>query len=844
MQRGQLLLAQQKSLLARHQHKDMVVQNIAELQAGTHHQPQQSAVASDSVFTGERCETLRTNVRNSRSVTDVTDVDENLSPMSLRPETYNTRDTCSSQALNTREPVILKRSASVRTSSSGSSYNTDGFGRRITPDVPNHSAGLVHQHTANSTERHRRQSSLSPYRLAAVKNNSQNKSQLDTCEMDYNTSSSHPHVSPSSTANDCSRNSQPANSLGTESGSPLVYMPALTVSVTNTHAAMLNNQSRSPHYFDRLDDLPPSNSNAVSAYNVSTNGVSEETFNAKSLLLKKPNCGFASKSVIANTYLSRRPPVLALLHTGTRSDSVDEQLTTNSHADNSSAHSNHSSTAHTTNCAASPTARLSGSKQPSVAELSVTAVASSLVPPQLSSNEDGQSLSHSSSPELCEASSSSVKPQISHTAVPADISNSSSAADSSEDLCAASLLRDAAESSYSLPAVVTCVSSFVPFHTSSATAVSSVALSSSVCSLEASVKGTHAPALLSSDLATVDNATERPLSEITSSVIAHVMPQFSASLSDVATSFPDKSSFSGVASSSYCDAMMATSLITVTASSEINNASQTVESGKQPSNRSTNTLLPLTVPPVCYTMPCTLTISTHIPVSSPSIDTMSSSHTTSSDVVSDSSIALSSSSDLIQFGLPIAAADIPDCLSLSTFHIMPSSEASVELIDTTGDEVSDCSPPDIQNLPDAPRLYTSSPRMTRRRLSSDGAHSSRMSSPSHAAEQKTESSLLEQTNVAIIVDKTAEELASNAHKSDADSVAVESNHVAEDASFDVPLEGEPDPVPVVQTLVTKQKRKGGSKALQRVSFSPLALLLDASVEGDLELVMNTAKKVS
>jgi len=119
-----------------------------------------------------------------------------------------------------------------------------------------------------------------------------------------------------------------------------------------------------------------------------------------------------------------------------------------------------------------------------------------------------------------------------------------------------------------------------------------------------------------------------------------------------------------------------------------------------------------------------------------------------------------------------------------------------------------------------------------------------VSSPqSHAANDS-----LEQTNIAAVVDNTAEEHSMDKQLS-LDVIAAEFNETEADASSDdassdiVPLEGEPDPVPVVHTLVSKQKQNNGSRALQRVSFSPLALLLDASLEGDLELVMNTAKKV-
>ena len=40
------------------------------------------------------------------------------------------------------------------------------------------------------------------------------------------------------------------------------------------------------------------------------------------------------------------------------------------------------------------------------------------------------------------------------------------------------------------------------------------------------------------------------------------------------------------------------------------------------------------------------------------------------------------------------------------------------------------------------------------------------------------------------------------------------------------------------------KRKGPSKLLRRVSFEPLALLLDAAIEGELDLVERTAREVN
>ena len=836
VQRGHLLKAQQKSLLVRHQHKDAIIQNIAELQAVARHQPRQPATASDPEVTSERCETPRTNDQNGKSVAAVAEVDENLSSTLLRAETHKAGGTRSSQVSDIHKPKILKPNASMHRSFNSSGYSAENFGRRISPDVPL----SVGQHATNSIEREHQQSSLLPPVPAVVKN----ISQVDACKVDYNSSASHLYVSSPMTVNDYSESSQPFNPLGTESGLPLVYMPPLTVAVTNTHVTLLNSQSRSPHYFDRLDVLSPSDSTAGSHSDVGTNGVSEELSHSKSLSLKKANCTFASKSLIANTYLSRRPPVFSPVLVGAQSDAVEGQSAV-MNVDNSSTQSHQSAAAYTTKCAASPTARPSDSKQYSVAESSMSVVASPSVPPRLTENR-GQYLSHSSLPELCEAFSSSVKPQTSQTVVAADTSSNaaiSSSADSSEDVYAASPLTDVVALSNSSPAVVTCLSAFVPFHTSSTTSVSSATLLSPVYSPEVPIKGTHSPALPSSDLPaalSVGMSSEHILSGITYSgnVTAHVMPRVSALSSGVTSSFLDRFSSSQTPSHSYTNTVLPTQLTTVSASSEVSSISQ------PSSNKSLDLLSRLTVPHVCCTMPCTLTISTHIPVSSSGEDTMASLHTTLSEVVDDTVIAVSSSSDVMQSCSTTTAVDISNFLSLSPSHVVPSSDASSELIDTTGDEVSDhCVPPDIQSLLGAPLLCTSSPRMTRRRLSSDGAHASRTFSPSHSAVPKDTGDLSKQTN--IVENKTAEEHAADVQVSAADSVTASSSEVESDASSDfVPLEGEPDPVPVVQTLVMKLKRKDGSKTLQRVSFNPLALLLDASLEGDMELVRSTAKKVS
>jgi hypothetical protein len=60
----------------------------------------------------------------------------------------------------------------------------------------------------------------------------------------------------------------------------------------------------------------------------------------------------------------------------------------------------------------------------------------------------------------------------------------------------------------------------------------------------------------------------------------------------------------------------------------------------------------------------------------------------------------------------------------------------------------------------------------------------------------------------------------------------------------MPLEGEPEPATNMSSLHILSKKMDGSKCGRHVSFSPLALLLDASLEGDMELVKATAKIVS
>ena len=65
-----------------------------------------------------------------------------------------------------------------------------------------------------------------------------------------------------------------------------------------------------------------------------------------------------------------------------------------------------------------------------------------------------------------------------------------------------------------------------------------------------------------------------------------------------------------------------------------------------------------------------------------------------------------------------------------------------------------------------------------------------------------------------------------------------------------PLEGEPDPIPLYTPTLLASKRSNlkrmgaASRTSNRVTFDPLVLLLDACLEGELDTVMRTARKVS
>ena len=829
MQHEQLLKAQQNSLLVCHQHNDSVIQNIAELQSVNCQQPQRSS------HTSKRHKTART---NGKSVPYVTEVEKKLVSTTRRSDTHSTVDTVSSQAPTVCQPLTLQPTASVHRSVSSFDYKAEPFSHRMTRDVSGHAANSVSPRTANlvndSIGTQSRQSGSLPLKPAAVKN----ISARDTCEVDYNSSAKR-----SATVSDFSGSNLPVHSLATESAELLAYMPPLTVTVTNTYSPVLSSPARSPRYFERLGVLPVSEASAIGLHDLSTSASLVQTCSSGSVPLTKPNCVFASKSMIATTYLSRRPPMFSPVCVENRSDSDD-----GSHADRNSAQSDSSTAAETAERAASPPTKLSDDKQNSFAKLSVTSVASPEVPPRLSRNQASQSMSRLSSSKLHKALYVD-NPQVSQTALLSDISNSgglSSSANSTENFCAGSPLADEGVLPNSdVSAVVADPSPFVPFNTIPATDVSS--MFSSVCSSKVPFNGTVSPALLLSDLSaplSVCVASEKP--ETTSVVTSCPVPRVSASLSDVM----DRLS-SSVVSPSFNNTSQSTAVVDVNASSDI---TEFLQPGQQHESMKLLTNIPpaLTVPSVRYAMPCTLTISTHIPASSPSIDALTSSLHTTLSGVANYAVAAGSSCDSSRLCSTTAAVDILNTSIPSSSSLSRSSESSCKLTETTSGEVSDHSLSQSEmttkqsadeqpaDLPDASHLYTSSPR----RLYSDGTRVSHVSSPpSHAA-----SDSLEQTDIATVVDNTAEEHSMDKRLS-LDVIAAEFNETEADTSSDdassdiVPLEGEPDPVPVVHTLVSKQKQNSGSRALQRVSFSPLALLLDASLEGDLELVMNTAKKV-
>lgn len=806
--------AQQNSLLVRHQQKDAVIQNIAELPTVDRRQAQRMA------STSRRHKTARTNDENGGSVPHVGEVDKKQMSRVPRPETHANINAVTSQASTVHRPPISQPTTSVHRPIGSSGYKAKHVGHRMTSDVSAPSASPAAPFTASpvslSNGTQSRLSDSLPSKPAVVRNSSEE----DPCKMYYNSS-----VSRSSAVSDISGKSLPVKSLVTESALPLVYIPPVTITVTSSNNPLLSCAARSPCYFERLDGLQLPESSAIGAYDANRNRSSEQSRNSSSVPSTKPNCVFASKSVIATTYLRRRPPIFSPVCVETRTNSDNGQ----SHTDRNSAHSDCSTSDDSTQSVLSLPIKLSASKRNSFT------VASPEVPPRLSSYK-GQSTPCSSPSKLPEAVTS---PQVSEAELPSVIRIAAgifSSANSTEN-CASSPLTDAVVSSDSLPGVVIEPSAVVPYNTLSATDTSSLL---SVFSSKVPSDGTISPASVSSDLFTplsVDVASVKLLPEtIRSNVVMFCPPpQVSASLSDVVDRFPGELT-SSVVSSCYADTVPLTAVVDVNALSEVTKFLHPDQSEKQLSTKlSASIPLTLNVPSVCCAMPCTLTISTHIPVSSPSIDSLRSSLcTTSSRVVSNTaSVAVSSSCDPCS---TTVAGDILSSSIPSVSLLLPSSESSGEL---NGEVTDHCSPLTVPVVTDAPQLFTGSSRTIRRQQSSDSENESHGSSHlSHA------DGALEQISIGTVVDKTAEECSVDKQNS-VEYSEVDADASSDDASSDiVPLEGEPDPVPVVHALVSKQKQTTGSKMLQRVSFSPLALLLDASLEGDLGLVIDTAKKVS
>jgi len=752
-QRGELLKAQQRSLKVRQQQKDAVVGRTAELD-----ELKQSAAVS--LRASERSETSRANTSNSGPETQ----GMNIASVARKPEIHNTGDNSLSQATAVHRPVILKPTASMRKHISSSGSKDENFGRRTTPDLPVHVDCPVSLHTASaansrSEKPHRDVCSL-PLRPDVVKSSS-HKDKLTVDDK------------PSLLSDDLSEGIHRACSSVTQSSLPFVSTHPLSVTVTNTSVTNL------PHYFERLDVSQLAANGANHVHDDHSSESSEGSAIGYPVPTTKPKCVFASKSMIASTYLNRRAPVFSPpVHVGTPSVSASGHSLPISCVDSNQTQS----TADTIRCAAANSvSHPSRSQQSSVDELLVNSVSSPVVPPRLSYNKDGQI--HSSSPKLAE--SSTTEPHISETALTADRpcngAEPSSSSNSIENSCPRSLMTVYVLSSNSLPTVATCRPLAVPLNTA-----------------------------FSADMLSV-------------SQLPHVL---SYGLQSAAVSH------------SCAHVVLSSDVTTVAALPGIISVSQANESANQPL---TNSIPPsLTVPR--YAVPCMLTISTHIPVSSPSIDTVVSSlQTTLPDVINNSIAAVGSSCDLTRICVTSSAIDISSSSLLSQSNEVALTQVSGEIVESSGD---DEVPLAVEDLPDAPQMSTGSPRMTRRRRSSEGAHVGHGSSA--AVLQKDVIDSLEQTAER---NETAEEQMRYDQESSG-SVAAELSELEadvlsdDDASSDiVPLEGEPEPVPVTQALFTKQKRNDGSKTLQRVSFSPLALLLDASLEGDLELVMNTAKQV-
>lgn len=760
MERAQLLKAQERSLLARHQHKDIVIQKVAELQSDDH-QSLKSDSETGAVVPTTRHEMLRTDVHHGISVAGAAD-----HPVSSFVTTSVACDVSSTRGQNAHRPQTFR----VYRSASSSGYSGESSGCRI----PCHSNSSASQHADNLLN-HRHQSCSLPLR-----------SNITVSRTEENN-----FVRRSLTLNNLSGNGQPVNCPRMEHGLPLVYMPPLTATVTTVSPLLVKSQSNPPH-------LPKSN--AASCHIVGISGTAEGVVKSSSIPMTKANCVFASKKTIATTYLRRRPPAVGSVHVGTRSGSVDGEL----QADSTSVQSN----VCVSRCDAVSLMTPSHSKQHSVAKLSSNTVASPSVPPRLSTSKHHQTLS-----------------QASAATPPADIHHGRETISSDT-----SALTFAVASSNFLPSVMSCRSAFELSNVSCATDVSSLSLPSFVCTPEIDASKSYSSPLMSSPLSTtlsVSTASEQ------------LSPPTTDSSYETALTMPQVSVSSISLSSFHTNTSLSSDLVTVTTLSQVNMVSQPTMSLAASAN---DVPLPVTVEDVSCTMPCTLTIATHAPVSAGCINTVNLSLpvTLSPDVVDDPVVVESSSSDLMN---SYSATAFVSNVSL----VESSSDATGEMVETAADEVfDDCLPLGVQDLPFMPELCTSSLSVTSCQLSSDDVNERcHFFSPLSCDGLHSDASdLLKQSDIDTVVEKPAIEH-NEVVCSSAEPGEIETSDDDNDASSDIePLEGEPDPIPVTQTLYMKKKRNSGDKTLQRVSFSPLALLLDASLEGDLELVKNTVQKVS
>ena len=164
------------------------------------------------------------------------------------------------------------------------------------------------------------------------------------------------------------------------------------------------------------------------------------------------------------------------------------------------------------------------------------------------------------------------------------------------------------------------------------------------------------------------------------------------------------------------------------------------------------------------------------------------------------------------------------------------------------------------------RYQTNAPKL-RRRLSSgesdfsqhkNTSQSETSNSSVHIVSKRTSTTVTEKEHDRSLIDSTPEIVRlddlqdsynNNKLDNDAFDKAVIPFSEAERESPEEPREGEPM---VKENLSVVQRRRKGnlrtahssSKQMRRVSFDPLALLLDASLEGELALVKRTAKEVS